>query len=80
LVNRVSGESGGAAVAVGVGAGVVGVEGAVVLVVVVEVAGRLGAAPVGAEVSWTTGGALVHPATSAPVTRSTTATRGIPIP
>jgi hypothetical protein len=75
LVNRVSGESGGAAV----GTGVVVVGGAVVVVVLV-VADGLGAAPVWAEVSWTTGGALVHPAASAPVRRSPTATRGIPIP
>ena len=78
-MNRVSGESGGAAVAVGVGTGVVVVGGAVVVVVLV-VADGLGAAPVWAEVSWTTGGALVHPAASAPVRRSPTATRGIPIP
>jgi hypothetical protein len=76
LANSVSGERGGAEVAVGDGAVVVVAGG----LVVVEGVDELGAGAVGAAVSWTTGGALVHPATSPPVRRSPTATRGIPIP
>jgi hypothetical protein len=76
LEKSASGESGGAAVAVGDGAEVVAVAGALVE----EVDDGLGAEAVWADVSRATGGALVHPVTSAPRSRSPTAAVGIPIP
>jgi hypothetical protein len=60
----------------------VAVGGAVVVVVLgvaLDVDG-LGAAPVGAAVCGTLGGAAVHPATSAPARTSPEVRRGIPIP
>jgi hypothetical protein len=80
LVKSASGESRGAAAVGGGAADVVEVEGALLVVVAGDGLVALEAALVGAAVSWPADGALVHPVRSAPVRRSPTATRRIPIP
>jgi hypothetical protein len=78
-VNRASGDSGGAAVAVGEGGPVVAVVLGVVWFVV-DALVDVGATPVTADVAFPLGGEVVQPVTTPPTTTRATATRRIPIP